>query len=175
MELCELANQNVDAKKYNKQLMDFAHEIHAINAKTYAFARQALPLPVIATILNYTEFETIQIKSTLDTISRTPLLDFLKDYRGQKRLSPEEIVPVILAFDVTRVSSSTIKGSWTAGTCFTFILLPLNHRHSDLVVSSVWHKHCHINQGVRDLRDTLLRVMQAAWFLCYFIATSGDN
>jgi hypothetical protein len=85
MKLREFADQNVYARKYRNHLKDFANGLHAVRAKAYAFARQALLFATVATIRNHVVLGTTQVKRTLDPTSRTPLLSFLKDYRDRER------------------------------------------------------------------------------------------
>jgi hypothetical protein len=100
---------------------------------------------------------------------------YLQEYRTAEGFGPYEQIPATLAFDATPVSSTGIGQSWSTGSSFAFILLPLDHSHKQLVIKSAWHKNGKINQEVRDLRDKLLEVLKGNGVLCHFVGTDGDN
>jgi hypothetical protein len=169
------ATENPHARRYSSEMYDFAYGLHAISPKAYRFAREALPLPSISAVVAHGQWETGYVGNALKAQSEASLSKLLQEYRTGEGLAPDEWVPATLAFDATPVNSKGIGSNWSAGSCFTFILLPLDHRHKDLVIHSERHKDGHIDDDIRTARDKLLRVAKANHFLCHFVATDGDN
>jgi hypothetical protein len=85
------------------------------------------------------------------------------------------MVPAVLGFDAIPVSTTGIGHNWSNESCFTFMLLPLYHRLSGLVVQSTRYWSGKINQNIWDARDALLCVVKANRFLGHFVATAGDS
>jgi hypothetical protein len=64
---------------------------------------------------------------------------------------------------------------WQTGSCFTFVLMPLDHQHAGLVLHSESHKDGHINDLIRTVRDRLLKFPKANNFACHFAAIELDD
>jgi hypothetical protein len=44
-----------------------------------------------------------------------------------------------------------------------------------LLIQSIWHKTCKIDDGLRDIRHALIAVLSESKFKLRFVATDGDN
>jgi hypothetical protein len=55
------------------------------------------------------------------------------------------------------------------------MLLPIDHRYPELLNRSVWHTSGNIDAAIRDIRDSLCRVLAQNGFSSHFVATDGDN
>jgi hypothetical protein len=81
---------------------------------------------------------------------------------------------LVPAFDATPVNRTGI-GGWISGFCFTFMLLPLGHRHKDCAIHTERHKDDHIDGNILRGPDVLLRIATGDNLLCHLVATDGDN
>jgi hypothetical protein len=169
------AKKHPFARRYSSEMYDFAYGIHAISPKAYTFTREGLPLPSLTSIRSHSQSETTYIANALRAETEAGLSKYLQDYRKDEGFAPDEWVPANLAFGITPVNSRGVGSNWVQGSCFTFILLPLDHRHKICVLHSTRHKDGHIDDQIRLLRDKLLRVAKANHFLCHFVGTDGDN
>jgi hypothetical protein len=55
------------------------------------------------------------------------------------------------------------------------MLLLIDHHYPDLLIRSVWHKSGKIDAAIRDIRDSLCRVLAQNGFSCHSVATDGAN
>jgi hypothetical protein len=173
--LCRLVDVEGHAARYSDAICDCAFALHAISPKAYGFSRQVLPLPTPTTIVNHAINETWYVRNAIDGRGGVPLSTYLRDYRKRENICPDPLVPAVVGFDVTPVSATGIGHNWSNESCFTFMLLPLDHRLSGLVVQPTRYSSGKINQNIRDARDVLLRVIKANRFLSRFVATNGDS
>jgi hypothetical protein len=174
-EMLRLARINPRGRIYSPQMYDFAYGLHAISPKAYTYTRGVLPLPAISSVVEHFHAETVSITSCLKSQDEKSISEYLQKYREQERWAPDEWVPANLAFDATPVNSKGIGFNPETGSCFTFILLPLDHGHKDTPIHSERHKDGHIDEHIRAVRDTLLRIMKQNHFMAHFVGTDGDN
>jgi hypothetical protein len=71
---------------------------------------------------------------------------YLMDYRIEHNIPDDFVVPAVLVFDATPVHSTGVGRG--LGSCFTFILLSLDHRLPNLVIKSMWYMSGEINQDI---------------------------
>jgi hypothetical protein len=104
------------------------------------------------------------------------VVTYLREYRHLHGIHPGLLLPCMLAFDATLVSSTGIKFSTLKpASCFAFLMLPLGHRLHGMLIRSIWHKTGRIDQGIRDRPDALTGVLTENNFKVGFVATDEDN
>jgi hypothetical protein len=143
--LCRLVDVEDHTRRNTDVMCDFADGLHAISPKTFGFARQALPLPTPTTIVNHAVNETWDVRNSVDGRGDVPLSACLHDCHKRENICPDAMMPVVLGFYATPVSATGIGHNWSNESCFTFMLLPPDHRLSGLVVQSTRYSSGKIN------------------------------
>lgn len=179
-ELVARQAEDPNRRRYSDTLKEFAYVLHALSPKAHAFVRQALPLPSVATIVTHAEEETMRITRALGGPDGVPigpsLSEYLQQYRHTEEIPDGNICRCTLSFDATSATATGIKGRWSqSGSCFAFLMLPLDHRYPDLLIRSVYHKTGKIDAAIREIRNALVRVLEQNGFVCHFVATDGDS
>ena len=160
-EFAELAQVPANLRRYSLALRQFSYAFHAVSPHAYRLVRGILPLPSVTTLrIAFVVAKSAVIAaltggegsmeggglSNGEVLSGFEALNsYLRKYRDSLHLPPV-LIPCALAFDAAVVSSTGFsKEPTSAGSCFSFLLLPLDHRLPSLLIRSLRYKNGHIN------------------------------
>jgi hypothetical protein len=132
----------------------------AISPRAYQFIRELLPFSSEATIAEFIQSESKVLRHCLTDFPQTGLAELLSGYRQREGLSEAEPVNRTLAFDATSVSSTGVLQNESRGqSCFVFMILPLDHRLSDLLIRSIPPITGRIDSQVLRIKSDLVHIL----------------
>jgi hypothetical protein len=163
-------------RRFSSVLVTFSFSLHAVSARAYRQLREVLPFPSSRRLQDLARPEKAMIAAAVDQETGSAALpDYLRDYRIRYQLVDQRVL-CTLAFDATSVTATGLPRKETdAGSSFAFLMLPLDHRYSNLLVRSIVRQNGKITDDIIFMKDELFRTLYECGFSCMFIATDGDN
>jgi hypothetical protein len=163
-------------RRFSGELTQFAYSLHMISPRAYRYIREVLPLPSPRSVSNWLEPLKATIAAALDEKTGPANLPaFLEQYRSQHEI-PDRPFHCTLAFDATSVTATGLPGKANdSGSCFAFIMLPLDHRCPNLLIRSIRRPCGQIRADINDAKDQLVAILNRCGFPCVFLGTDGDR
>jgi hypothetical protein len=161
-------------RRFSSVMATFSFSLHAISARAYRQLREVLPFPSPRRLQDLTRPAKAMIAAAVDEkTGHAALPDSLRDYRAKCNLGNRQVF-CTLAFDATSVTATGFPGK-DSGSSFAFLMLPLDHRDSNLLVRSIGRPRGKIADDIIAMKETLVGILSECGFSCIFIATDGDH
>jgi hypothetical protein len=175
-QLFRLSSTNPNGGRFSDAMIDLAFALSALNGRADRVLRGVLAFPSPPTLLNHLAREKERIWRALrENPDRKPLLDSLREYQDREKM-PAGWMSWTLAFDGLPVTAAGLQGQpHRAGSCFSFVMLPLDHRYPELLVQSIIRAHGKMNVSIFTVTNESCEVLMESGFHVHFVRTDGDG
>jgi hypothetical protein len=173
-ELVALAEKKPEARHFSDDMKSICYALYSLSPKAYRLAREILPLPSATTISSF--MSDRKEATALALAGRSELNEYLQDYRRRLQITDEKF-PCNLAFDATAASTTGVKLTKNKATqsCFSYLLLALDHRFPDLLIRSDVFVNGRIGLLALQMKDECLEALRENNFACHFVSSDGDG